>query len=101
VTGGDSLIELGGNITLTGFKQLDYAELIVVKKIVGRYARQLSDSNNNFESLSLTLKEVHTSNNELHAKVVVNNSIITSEEVNHNLFIGLDSVLKKLVSQLE
>lgn len=95
-----ALIELGGNITLSGFKQLDYAELIVVKKIVGRYARQISDSNEKFDSLGLTLKDVHNSAKELHVKAIINGNVITSEETNHNLFIGLDTVLKKLVNQL-
>ena len=35
--GGAEMIELGGNITLAGFKELDHAELIVVKKITGSY----------------------------------------------------------------
>ena len=44
------MIELGGNITLVGFKEMGFGELIVVKKIVGNYARKLSTDKKNMES---------------------------------------------------
>jgi len=97
-------IELGGNIVLVGFKPLDYAEMIVVKKMVGNSARKFSDTFEGFEQLSLTLKEVHkTEKNqkyELNTKVMIKGKPYTSEVVDRNLFVALDSVLKKVNEEL-
>ncbi|MFH1505439.1 MAG: hypothetical protein ABIE94_00405 [archaeon] len=97
-------IELGGNIVLVGFKPLDYAEMIVIKKIVGNYARRFSDTHEGFEQLSLTLKEVHkTPKNqkyELHAKVMKEGKPFVSEVTDRNLFVALDSALKKVNEEL-
>jgi len=37
-------MQLGGQIVLSGFKELKPAEIIVVKKLVGSYARKFSDN---------------------------------------------------------
>ncbi len=98
------MIELGGNITLVGFKEIEPAELIVVKKIVGGYARKLSDTVENFESLSMTLKEIHKTPKsqkfEIHGKVLAGGKSYNSEVVERNLFVVLDSTLKKLLAQM-
>jgi len=93
------LIELGGNITLTGFQDRDYAELIVVKKIVGRYARQISDQHPGFESLAVTLKPVHQNAFELHGRCRVAGKSVEAEATERNLFVTLDLVLKRLAAQ--
>ena len=93
---------LGGNITLVGFKAVDRADLVVVKKIVGSYTRKLSDTIPEFESITVTLKLVHHKEEgnpkyELHAKAVVRGKLIASEVTERNLFVGLDDVLKKVL----
>ncbi|HHE36350.1 MAG TPA: hypothetical protein ENL16_00870 [Candidatus Woesearchaeota archaeon] len=97
-----AVIELGGNITLVGFKELEKAELVVVKKIVGSYARKMSDTVSGFESLTVTLKVVHRTEGsekyELHAKAVINGKPLASETTQRNLFVGLDDVLKKVLA---
>ena len=95
--------ELGGNITLVGFKVIDKAELVVVKKIVGSYARKLSDTVHGFEGISLNLKPVHKTEEghpkyELHAKAIINGKPLVSEVVERNLFMGLDELLKKIMT---
>jgi hypothetical protein len=95
--------ELGGNITLVGFKAIERAELVVVKKIVGSYTRKLSDTVSGFEGITVNLKLVHRSEEgnpkyELHAKAIINGSPMATEVVDRNLFVGLDDVLKKLVT---
>lgn len=91
------MIELGGNITLNGFEKRDYAELIVVKKIVGRYARQISDTKGSFENLVVTLNKDHYS---LSAKLELKDESFEQTVTNQNLFVALDSLLKQLASQL-
>ena len=98
------MIELGGNITLVGFKELDYAELIVVKKVVGGYARKMSDAMKDFEDLTVTMKDVHktpkSQKYEVHAKLMAGGKPRTSEVVDRNLFIALDSSLKKVLATI-
>lgn len=95
-------IELGGNITLAGFKDLDHAELIVVKKITGSYTRKFSDALKDFESLSVTMKDVHktpkSQKYEIHGKLMVGGKAHTSEVIDRNLFVALDSSLKKILT---
>jgi hypothetical protein len=99
---GGILIELGGNITLAGFKELDHAELVVVKKIVGSYARKMSDTEKDFENLTVTLKEVHktpkSQKYEIHSKLLAGGNAHTTEAIERNLFIALDTSLKKLLT---
>ncbi|MFH1589612.1 MAG: hypothetical protein ABIB43_03535 [archaeon] len=96
------MIELGGSITLVGFKDLDHAELIVVKKVVGSYARKMSDISNKFESVSVTMKEVHktpkSQKYEIHSKLIMGGKPYTSEVVDRNLFVALDTSLKKVLA---
>ena len=96
--------ELGGNITLVGFKEIDKAELVVVKKLVGSYTRKLSDTVSGFESITVTLKLVHHTEEgnpkyELHARVNVKGNPCVAEVVDRNLFVGLDSVLNKVLAE--
>lgn len=93
------MIQLGGNIELVGFKELDPAQLIVVKKIVGNYARRMADSSEGFEKLTVTMKKVHNSQFELNAKLMDKGSPFTSEVVDFNLFFALDKVLAKIINQ--
>jgi|TARA_B100000315_G_scaffold219191_1_gene220970 ribosome-associated translation inhibitor RaiA len=98
------LIELGGNIILVGFKELDYTELIVVKKVVGNYARKMSDVLKNFENLTVTMKAVHktpkSQKYEIHAKLMAGGKPHTSELVERNLFVAIDLSLKKVLSSI-
>lgn len=98
------MIELGGNITLVGFKELGYAEFVVTKKVVGNYARKISDRQP-FTNLTLTLKEVHKNEDkakyEIKGKLDVDGKLYNSEVTEYNLFIGIDQLLKKLVAQLK
>lgn len=94
-------MELGGNITLSGFKDIGKAEMVVVKKVVGSYARKLTESVPKFENLGLNLKSVHKTEGsdgkfEIHCKAMVDGKPITSEITDRNLFVGLDEVLKKV-----
>lgn len=84
-------IILGGGIELIGFKDINPGMFIVVKKIVGNYARTFSDKHKDFEKLTLNNEEKEMSA-ELKLKKV---SFNTKSKVD-NLFIALDNVLKEL-----
>ncbi|MEK6964020.1 MAG: hypothetical protein AABX70_06320 [Nanoarchaeota archaeon] len=94
-------MELGGNITLVGFKELESSELIVIKKVVGSYARKMADSSTNFENLTVTLKTVHrtpkSEKYEVHARYLDNGQLYTSEATERNLFMALDECLRRVL----
>ncbi|RME77592.1 hypothetical protein D6774_04000 [Candidatus Woesearchaeota archaeon] len=94
------MIELGGNITLVGFSDLDDGSLIILKKMVGNSVRKIQDNSQNFEGFTLTCKNVHSDNKfELHAKLIDNGKVITSQVTDFNLFYTLDKVLKAIHAQ--
>ena len=86
-------VDLGGNIALTGFSEIDGASMIILKKIVGRYVKDFSESENEFKKLELILnnKEPYEMSAVLLAKKEKK-----SDASDNNLFIALDGVLKKL-----
>ena len=51
-------IQLGGNISLSGFSIVEPGQMIVVKKIVGNNVRKLEGMCKKFEHLKLTLKQL-------------------------------------------
>ncbi|MFC1800648.1 hypothetical protein ACFLYT_01185 [Nanoarchaeota archaeon] len=97
-------LALGGNIELTGFKDIDNSKMVVLKKMVGNYVRKLSDSATNFERLSLTMKSIgsETSNKyEVHGKLVCDGKVYATEVTDRNIFIVTDSVLKKIENSMK
>ena len=98
------MIELGNNMVLVGFKELDKGSLIIVKKMVGTAVKKMSEINDKFESFKLTLKPVHEQEDskkfEVHGQVVFNGKMYNSEIVERNLFVAVSSVLDKLESLL-
>ncbi len=103
--GDDDRIELGGNIELSGFRDMDGASMIVLKKIIGNYARKFSDSCENFERLSVVMKKVHerekSEKYEIHVRLLDNGDSHASEVTDFNLFFAIDSALKKVENALE
>ncbi|MBI3027253.1 hypothetical protein HYY70_04215 [Candidatus Woesearchaeota archaeon] len=98
-------INLGGNIQLSGFREIDGSSMIVLKKIVGNYAKRISELTTRMEVLHLTLKPVHerekSEKYEVHAKVVDDGKVYASEITERNLFVAIDAVLKKIVNELD
>lgn len=97
-------LSLGGNIELIGFKQVSMSEVVVVKKLVGSYTRKIQDISKNFQGITVRLKEIHkvdsNAKNEINVKVIDDGHVFTSEVVDKNLFVALDSALKKILAEL-
>lgn len=89
------MIELGGNIKLVGFKDLEPAKLVVVKKIVGNAAKKIS-TREAFDELNLHLKDIGTKKKEIKVKLVRGGNIKNAEIVDYNLFYALSTVLSKV-----
>ena len=91
------MIELGGNIKLIGFSDLDPASLIVIKKITGNYARKISEKvNSDLDELSLELKNEAQKN--INSSLKIKDKTFNAEVKDINLFYALDRVLAKLLN---
>jgi hypothetical protein len=97
-------VELGGNIRLSGFSEIDSASMIIVKKLVGTFVKKIADRNPKFQGLILTLKKVHGIEHsrkfELSANLIAErhyNADITDK----NLMFAVDKVLKKIEAEME
>ena len=98
-------LRLGGNIELSGFKVVDPASMVVLKKIIGNHARRISELAKNMETLHITLKPVHerekSEKYEVHAKFVDDGKVYASEMTDRNLFVVVDAVLKKIINEMD
>jgi hypothetical protein len=101
----DEDVELGGKISLSGFREVKPAEMVVAKKLIGGYARKFSDGLKNYEGLKLNLKAVHrmpgSEKFEIHGKLSFNGKIKFAEIIERNLFFALDTLLKRLEYEAE
>ena len=52
-------MQLGDKIKLVNFHTLDKDKLIVIRKIVGNFVKNLQERNPDFEKLDLVLNSIH------------------------------------------
>ena len=101
----DESYRIGGNIELAGFRDIDSSSMNVLNKIIGNHAKKIAELTKKLETLHITLKPVHerqkSEKYEVHAKVLDNGKIFVSETTDRNLFVAVDTVLKKLVNELD
>ena len=96
---GDALIEL------SGFQDINNADMAAAQRIINNYVRKMEGICSNFSGLRVRLKPLHqTKHNlkkfELHAQINDNGHIYPAETVEHNLLTGVNSVCKKLVNEI-
>ena len=100
----DDSMQLGGNIELSGFRDIDGASMVVLKKIIGNYGRRLAELSDKFEKLSITMKPIHktekSSKYEVHTRLINEGKSVVSEVVERNLFVAVDKALKKIVNEI-
>ena len=96
---------LGSMVQLTGFREIDSSSMAVLKKIIGNHVKRISELTKKMEELHITLKAIHerekSEKYELHAKVLDNGKVYASEVVDRNLFVAIDSVLRKIINELD
>ena len=89
-------MNLGGGIQLSGFGELEPAQLVIVKKMVGNYIQKIGGDN----ILAINLKKVHpTEKNckyELKGKLEQSGQIKQAEITDYNIFFALNKVLTRL-----
>ncbi|MBT7903135.1 hypothetical protein HN587_04660 [Candidatus Woesearchaeota archaeon] len=96
-------ISLGGSIELVGFRDLDRSTMVILKKMIGNHVRKMTEISSDFESISISKKNIHGSNKkvELHAKAMVAGRPITRDETDFNIFFTIDRVLSSLSEELK
>ena len=91
------MIELGGNIKLENFENLDPIKIVVVKKVVGNYAKKISEKHA-FQELKLVLTTNEESNVE--AILTKDSKETKASSLNKNLFYALNQALDNLTKAL-
>lgn len=91
-------MELGGNIELYGFADDQSADLIVVKKIVGRFTKRITEHHPDFQGLRVTFDE-DTSGARVEGQLQLDDDVLESASADSNKYLCLDAVLKDLKDQ--
>jgi len=89
----DGAVRLGGNIELFGVENIDHATMIVLKKIIGTYARKFSEKGLERLSLSFNLPEIKI-------EAVAQGNTVSSSSAHSNVFFGVDFALKDIEKQI-
>lgn len=90
------VIELGGNIKLEGFSDLDPTTMIIVKKLVGNIAREFQEKES-FNELLLTLtKGENTATVQASLK---GKKELSAEATEANLFFAINNALAHIKQQ--
>lgn len=88
------MIELGGNIKLEGFEDVEPRQMIIVRKVIGTFARKFSDTIEGFEGISIHLKKGDKF--EVTAKLTVKGEAKESKAEDANLFFAMSGALNSL-----
>jgi len=94
--------ELGGNIVLENF-EIDNQEMIVVKKIIGNYAKKIRYFKE-YQELKLEMKTHLKAKNrhfEVKALLTFDNGTASSESQGLNFFVLINEVLEKILQEVK
>lgn len=86
-------VRLGGNIELFGIENFDGATLVVLKKIIGNYARKFSEKG--LERLSVSFEP-----GVVKAEAISQGSAFAGSAEHSNIFFSVDNALKEVEKQL-
>lgn len=91
------MIELGGNIKLDGFDQIESGKLVVAKKMIGSFARKISDKKQ-YKDLTVNLS---IDNNMFKIRVVCNNEEggLEGEKTENNLYFAINGAFRVIMEK--
>ena len=82
------MIELGDTIILDGFDNIEPIQLIVIKKVVGSFAKNLTEKKGEFDKL-----EIKKIDNKILVKITKGDDSFEAEAGESNLFCSLSKAL--------
>ena len=88
------MITLGGNIKLDGFDELDPGMLIVVKKMVGLFAKKVSENIGELEAFDVVMDD-----KKITVKAKSKDKELEESSKEDNLFMALSAALKGIEDQ--
>ncbi len=92
-------MELGGNIKLDGFNDVDASTLIIIKKIVGNYAKRIQEETSPFQELLLHLiSQEDPKQINIQARLIGEKNCDTKVS-DCNLFFAIDKALSQIMSE--
>jgi hypothetical protein len=94
--------ELGGSIVLSNF-ELDGSEMIIVKKLVGNYAKKIRNFHD-YEELKLEMKTIDkgkTKRFDVNARLMYGGNRANSSAEGFNPFVIINEVLEKILKEVE
>ena len=94
-------MKLGGNIELEGFDNIEPAQLVVIKKIVGSSAKKISEEISAFDNLQITLKENEKDKVTLNGKITIKEATHEAESSDKNLFFALNNLISELTAKIK
>lgn len=89
------MIQLGGNICLDGFEQLDPGILVVVKKVVGNYAKKFNENKGQFSKF-----EVLKNGNTVTFRVTAEDATMEGSAEEPNLFFAISGAMNDLTKHV-
>ncbi len=92
-------IKLGGGIELNGFSGVEKAHLVVVKKMVGNSAKEMTEKARGFEKVAVTVSK-EGQDFKVNVELTASGNQMTANSTENNLFMALNGALKGVVDQL-
>ncbi|MBW2980573.1 hypothetical protein KY360_04105 [Candidatus Woesearchaeota archaeon] len=92
------IMKLGGGIELTGFSEVDKAQLVVVKKIVGNCVKEMSEKAKKFEKVVVSLTK-EGDNCSVHVELTDEGNQLINDSTEKNLFMALNNALKGVIDK--
>jgi hypothetical protein len=92
------MIDLGGKIKLNGFEDLDPPTLIVIKKLVGNYTKQIIIKNPDFSELIINLENIDN-NHKIETNLIKNSGEKKAKSVDRNLFFAISKALEEIYNK--
>jgi len=96
---GKDSVSLGGGIELNGFKNIEGAKMIVLKKIIGNYVKQIQEKKSDYEKIAITLGGDENNVN-IKLELTAGGTKTGAEETKNNLFSATDNAFKKILEQI-
>jgi len=88
-------MELGGNIVLEGFDDMDPAKLIVIKKIAGSFTKKVGEVKGEYEKVIFKLEGEY----KVTITIKLKEKELSADNEDKNLFFALTNAIKSLEVQ--